>query len=293
MAPVSRRLPAPGVQFEPDFSARVGALQLRIASSRQSREGLGVAQQSGAGADLVGYRPYRPGEDLRQLDWSLLARLDRPFVRVTRREAGELWSVVLDASASMGVGPPGKLQRGAECAAALAAVGGRLGVDVRLVLSDGEGGAPRLFEGRQREGPGPVISFLEEQQARGDRGLGALLGNPSWARGASRLFLIGDLSDLRARDVLSLRQAGRSVAFLQLAAPQELDPEAGGVEWWDPEGDQVLHLDVSEADCSHYHQLLEERLESWRAMASRHRVAFSCRSTREAFEDLVAWLLES
>src|SRR5262249_34167570 len=103
-------LPSPGGRFAPDLLARVGRLGARLASLRERREGAGRARLFGAGEEFVGHRPYQTGEDLRALDWNLLARLGRPFVRVAAREASEHWAVCLDTSASMGVGVPGKLQ---------------------------------------------------------------------------------------------------------------------------------------------------------------------------------------
>src|SRR6185503_20613138 len=132
-------LPSPGVRFAPDFLARLGRLVARLASQRERREGEGRARLFGVGSEFVGYRPYRSGEDLRALDWNLLARLGRPYVRVAAREASEAWAVLLDTSASMGVGRPGKLQLGAELALALAALG--VARRARVALHT-EGGAP-------------------------------------------------------------------------------------------------------------------------------------------------------
>lgn len=293
MTRADRQLPAPSVRFEPDFLARAANLEARLSATRQRREGQGQAQLSGAGADLVGFRPYRPGEDLRQLDWNLLARLEKPFVRVTRREAGESWVVAIDASGSMGVGPPGKLQRAAECAAALSSVGARLGAKVRIVMSAGSSEAPRIFEDRAREGPGALLSFLQSYPAEGSSGMASLLAGPGFVRDAGRIFLIGDLDETPASRVLSLRRASREVSLLQLCAPEEFEPELGAVEWWDPEAGELLRLDVSDADRSRYHKALEARLELWREMASRHRITYACRSTREEFEVLVSEMLNS
>ncbi|MEM7516854.1 MAG: DUF58 domain-containing protein, partial [Planctomycetota bacterium] len=106
--------------FTQDFSRRLEQLVRRRGAQGASREGRGAARIQGAGEEFTGFRPYRPGEDLRQLDWDLLARLDLPFVRTTRREATEAWTLLIDGSASMGVGPPPKFQRAAELAVALA-----------------------------------------------------------------------------------------------------------------------------------------------------------------------------
>jgi uncharacterized protein (DUF58 family) len=286
-------LPAPTVHFGDDFPARLAALQARLARVLMRREGCGLGSLAGLGADLAGFRPYRPGEDLRQLDWNLLARLDKPFVRVTRREAGQSWVLALDRSASMGVGPPGKLQRGAECVAGLCALGARLGADVRVLLSGGAQSAPRVFALRPREGLSHLLDFLAGARAAGRQGLGSLLRAPQLFRNATRVFCIGDLFDTDLQAVVRLRRGARELSLLQLLAPVEFEPWGGSFEWWDPEEDQRLRLSVDAEDLSRYRAALESRLEGWRQSACAHRIQYACRSTREEFEDLVRGLLRA
>ncbi|MFT7667696.1 MAG: hypothetical protein ACI8X5_000379 [Planctomycetota bacterium] len=290
MSGAARTLPAAKVRFASDFGARLAALELHLAHGRQSPEGAGSAAKIGMGTDFAGYRPYRAGEDLRQLDWNLLARLDQPFVKVTRREAGENWVVCLDSSASMGVGPPGKLQRAAECSAALCALGARFGARVKLLLSPGAEDRPRVFEAGARDGQAALLEFLEEQEAAGSSGLASLLNHGHWFREASRVFCIGDLCDTPASLVLSLRRASRDISLLHLCAPDELDPPLGAIKLWDAENQEVLALELTEAKRSQYRAAVEERLELWRTMASRHRIGYVCRSTDEDFEPIVSLL---
>ena len=287
------RLPSGEVRFARDFPARLAALELRLAGALLRREGAGAGALIGGGEDLAGFRPYRPGEDLRQLDWNLLARLERPFVRVTRREAGERWAVALDRSASMGCGPPGKLQRAAECAAALAVLGARQGAEVELFVAGDEGEAPRRFPFRPREGTAALLAFLESLDAAGSAGLGALLEVPQRFHQAGRLFALGDLFDLELGQVAALRRGGRELCVLQLLSPEELDPSPGGVEWWDPEAGERLQLEVDGARLSRYHEALEARLEAWRRSAAAHRIRFACRSSATPFEELVRDLVEA
>ena len=133
-APVGNagQLPCPDVHLGKEYLRRLERFSLRFAAGLERREGAGRAGLLGAGEEYVTSRPYRPGEDLRHLDWDLLARLDRPYIRVSRREAAESWSLWIDTSASMGVGPPGKLQMAAEVAGGIAAAGLRDRKSTRL-----------------------------------------------------------------------------------------------------------------------------------------------------------------
>lgn len=289
--PAQPVLPAPEVRFEPGFLRRVELLGLRIAGARERREGAGRTALCGGGEEFAGFRPYRPGEDLRALDWHLFARLDRPFVRVTRREARERWAILVDASASMGVGPPGKLQRAAETAVAIACAGLRMGASTRLFV----GGARREevleFELRRRRDPAQLLAFLGAQRASGSEGLGALLRAPALFQEAGRVFALSDLGGLEPEGLLALARRGRQLSLALFLAPGELEPaEGGGVEWWDPEGGERLALRLDAATIERYRQRLEERLEHWRAFGARHAIAFGAWSSAVEFETVVRGL---
>lgn len=283
--------PCPGVAFGPDFTRRLERFVLRVASARERREGSGRAALGGSGEEFIGFRPYRSGEDLRALDWSLFARLDQPYVRVTRREASERWTLFVDTSASMGVGPPGKLQSAAEVTCALACLGLRMGARVQVVPSHASGSRGEIVVRRKPDLPG-LLNFCESQRAQGARGLAGLIAERRPPAEAGRVFLIGDLFDLQASDVLGLTRRGRELFCVQILAPIEFTPPAlGSVEWKDPEGEGRLALEVDEAQAAAYERELHERLESWRLLAARHRFGHGSFSSDTPFEDVVRTLL--
>ena len=62
----------------------------------------------GAGTDLVGLREYTEGDDARHIDWNVTARLNEPQLRVFTEDRQLTVWLVLDRSASMTVGAPGR-----------------------------------------------------------------------------------------------------------------------------------------------------------------------------------------
>ena len=285
--PRSVPLPSPAVSFGPDVLDRLGRLAVRV-SSQRGREGAGSARLMGVGAEFVGYRPYRPGADLRQLDWNLYARLRRPFVRTTRREASEHWCVLLDTSASMGVGVPGKLQCAAELAVALAVIGSRGGAVVDLLPSEGAA-AVRV---RRRAGLGGWIRQVERLRAAGERGLAALLERPRALRSAGRVFLVGDFLDLEPQRVLGLQRRGRELACAQVLAPDELAPrERGAVRWMDAETGAALWCAVDRRVRADYEAALSEDLERLGAVCARHRIGYGCWASTTPFETMALALV--
>ncbi len=59
------------------------------------------SKQRGGASEFVDYREYSAGEDLRRLDWKVLARTGRPYVRLYQDETDLSCTLVLDASSSM------------------------------------------------------------------------------------------------------------------------------------------------------------------------------------------------
>ena len=56
----------------------------------------------GYSAEFSQYRHYRPGDDLKYVDWKLLARTDRVYTKQFLETTNVRAQIVLDASASMG-----------------------------------------------------------------------------------------------------------------------------------------------------------------------------------------------
>ena len=95
-----------------EFAAR------RIVES--ARTGLHRSPLHGFNAEFHQYRAYRPGDDLRHLDWKLLARTDRLYTKQFRETTSLDAIVVLDASGSMNYGEPRKFRYAVAIAAAIA-----------------------------------------------------------------------------------------------------------------------------------------------------------------------------
>src|SRR6478609_10602430 len=62
----------------------------------------------GSGTDFAGVRPYLDGDDARHIDWNVTARLDEVQVREFTEDRELTAWLVLDSSASMSIGRPGR-----------------------------------------------------------------------------------------------------------------------------------------------------------------------------------------
>ena len=92
----------------------------------------------GTGTNLVGLREYVEGDDARHIDWNVTARLNEPQLRVFAEDRELTAWLVLDRSASMTVGAPGRGKDDvlSELALVLARLFGRGGNRVGALLYD-------------------------------------------------------------------------------------------------------------------------------------------------------------
>lgn len=95
----------------------------------------------GHGSELGEARPYVPGDDVRRIDWTVTARTLQTHVRDTIADHELDTSIVLDRSASLGVGSRRRTtgDLGLEVAAALGFLVSTGGNRVGMLAADGDG----------------------------------------------------------------------------------------------------------------------------------------------------------
>jgi len=89
---------------EAEENGRADGRGLRFLLPRLAlRGGVGsrLGSRAGESLEFQDYRDYTPGDDLRNLDWTVLARTGREVVRVRREEVAPVVEVFRDRSASM------------------------------------------------------------------------------------------------------------------------------------------------------------------------------------------------
>ena len=88
--------------LDPELLARVGSLELLARAVVEGfMSGLHRSPFTGFSTEFTEYRQYNPGDDLRYLDWRLLARTDRYFIKKYRADTNTQCHILIDTSASM------------------------------------------------------------------------------------------------------------------------------------------------------------------------------------------------
>ena len=204
-------------------------------------------QRRGTGFDFAGLRPYVEGDDARHIDWNVTARLDEPQVREFNEDRELTTWLVLDRSASMVVGGPGRVKQDvlAELALVLARLLGRNGNRVGAILYDtgttrivppGTGRSHALRIGRELD-RGP------DSRAAATTDLAAMLDTVA---SLARRCLVVVISDFIGtgewqRPLLRLAHRNEVVALRIVDGADDALPEAGLIVVEDAEtGEQIL-----------------------------------------------------
>jgi uncharacterized protein (DUF58 family) len=214
----------------------------------------------GTAPELSEYRVYRQGDDPKRIDWRLLARSDRAYIRLAEDRSVVSTLLVVDATASMAYPPKtlGKWHTACDLAIGLAAVAHASRDPVGLVIVTGAG--MRQLPPRTRRGiVGEVARALDATTPNGTAGVAAALAG---ARPRTRLAIIsdflGDADDLRRR-AGEVAAAGGEVHAIHVVADEEMNPPSRSMLAVDPEDAMVARPFVAEARAEYL-----QRFASWR-----------------------------
>lgn len=200
-----------------------------------------TSRRAGAGLEFSQYRSYQPGDDPRRIDWKLLGRSDRYFVREAEAETSLTVRLLLDATGSMAHEEDGvtKLDYARFLTAALALLAHRQGDAVGLYLLGSGDVTPYLprrepqhlhrllhaLEGVTPAGAWPEWNRLERALAPGTaRGITVLIGDlherADEIRAAARR-LAGARHDVVCFQILGERE--RAFAYTGAVTLEELE----------------------------------------------------------------------
>jgi uncharacterized protein (DUF58 family) len=230
----------------PELLRRLEQLQLLAARrAKSSARGERRSRARGQSVEFADYRNYVPGDDFRYIDWNLLGRLDRLFLKLYEEERELPVRIFLDASESMTFGEPRKFDFACQVAAAIGYVAlsgfDRVSVIPFPGIAEGQGnGASRNAELAARGGLRSVrgkkssIQFFQNLgalTATGSADLNeALRRGALEARHAGLAVVLSDFLDPAGYETGLNALVGRGfhVDIVQILAPEELSPTVFG-----------------------------------------------------------------
>jgi len=215
--------------LKPEVLARLGSLELVARTVVDGvMTGLHRAPRFGFSQEFAEYRAYSEGDDLRFVDWNVYARTGRTYIKRFRGETGTTVNVLVDASASMGIGSPvAKLDMARWLAASLAWLTRRQRDALSLAIIDRELREVQPASSRPDSLP-RALALLERTRAIEGTDLMATLG--SLRASITRRGLVVLISDLYADpdELIGALQpfahAGQDIVLFRILSPEELDP---------------------------------------------------------------------
>jgi uncharacterized protein (DUF58 family) len=199
--------------------------------------------RKGSSLDFADHRKYFAGDDVRHIDYHVLARFDQLMVRQFDAEEQNTLRLVLDTSASMGVG--GKFRHASEIAAALGFVALRGGDAVCMhTIANPQ---PQTFAGAF--GLAQLLESLETMELGGTTPLDATLGVVASRQGPpGTTVLLSDLfTDDWAESLRRLVHPRRTTLVIQTLHADEVTPTIrGDLELTDVESRHTRGVSVDE-----------------------------------------------
>jgi uncharacterized protein (DUF58 family) len=235
----------------------------------------------GYSAEFSQYRHYRPGDDLKYVDWKLVARTDRVYTKQFRETTNMASAIVLDTSGSMDfprtgstshvgrvlLDPPITKHRYAVIAAAALAH-----------LISGQGDAVGLLAGERFLAPRAGRQHLRGLLAA----LSSLTPAGGWSAGDSirlaaerlkrrgLLIVLSDFYDDEERTLVELRRAarmGHEIVLFQIVSRDEIElPYRRDLELEDLESGRTLAVSAGLARRD-YRDAIAAFLERWHSRA--------------------------
>jgi uncharacterized protein (DUF58 family) len=271
-------------------------LSLRNVQARSQMAGEYLSRSKGRGMEFAESRPYEPGDDVRNLNWRVMARTGKPFTKLFREERERPVFVWVDLRDRMFFGTRGKYKAVAAArAAALIAwaanqhgdrIGGVIFSDgVHYEIKPGRGKAAVLYLIRRlAEHP----AWDQHAHAEND-GLSlrdAMIRLRRVVRPGSLVFLLSDFANLDAVTETNLTQLARHNELMLMMIYDVLErelPPPGNYRLSD--GDDEFVLDAADPDYRQlYAQRFTDRIEQVRGITRRNAMSLlTCRTDEDPY----------
>ena len=282
--------------LDPWEVARLGHLEVTTAGVVEGfLAGLHRSPRRGFSVEFAEHRMYQPGDELRHVDWKILGRNDRLYVKQFEEETNLRAMLVLDASRSMAwSGAPAsrltKLDYARRLVAALSLVLVRQRDAAGLVVFDEEvrdALPPRARTSHWHQ----LVATLEAlEPGQGTAAEPALRGVMRWLRRRGLVVFISDLlldRDLALAALRFLRHRGHQVLVLHIMDPAEVTLSGPAeARFEDPESRDAVVIRPREW-AGAYQQAVDDAVKGWRAACRRHGIFYHRALTDTPFGDVL------
>lgn len=241
----------------------------------------------GQGVEFTGVRDYLYGDDIRNIDWNVTARIGKPYIKLHQEDRDFIVFLIVDQSLSMDTGFAAKsrLETANETAALMAFAAEQNSSPVGAVFFDGE----VRFSSPPKTGRNQIMLLLSHLDAYSrNRKTGSLLTNS--LQGAYQLLknrsLVIVISDFRVggyEKALARLATAHDVIAICITDTSDFElPKAGFLSFTDPETKATQALATSSQGFQKdWNEYGEKRLERWNSLCLKRSVTPLQISTRD------------
>ena len=283
--------------LSPEFLRRLETLELVSKKIRAGRmKGDRLSKRKGRGSEFADFRAYTSGDDLRFLDWSLLGRLNKLFLRIFLEEEDLQVHLLVDNTRSMDYGAPTKLRYAKQVAAALGFVGL---VNLDRVGLHAVGGKVALRSPiyRGRASLWRMVKFLDDIAPADAGDFSASVRNFSMRlKGRGVVIILSDFLDKGGYEegLRYLLARNMDVYAIQILAQEEIEPPyAGDLKLTDAEDGDEAEITMSAPLLKRYQETLNAFRAGLANYCSRRGMSYLFTSNQVPFEKLVLNYLRS
>jgi uncharacterized protein (DUF58 family) len=289
-------LPAP---FSREFLNRLEVLRLKTRKDvLGNNPGSYSGPRRGTSLEFADYRKYSPGDDLRYLDWGVLARTDRLYVKLFHEEVDLFAHVFIDASGSM-LFPTHEEKFSPACQLALALAYAVLAnndnVKFHLMERQAIGRSSPFYRGRHRIMD--AVRFVDSVTPAGSLNMAeGIRQHLQRIRRPGKAIVISDFL-MEAQDyqhgLRLLQTSNFDITLIQVLSRAEMDPPfpRGGLIVQENETQQEVRLQWTDEVRQRYREALEHRLHDLRTYCHQRSIDVSLYVTDEDLVDYVLKIL--
>jgi uncharacterized protein (DUF58 family) len=276
--------------LSPEILVRINSLELVARAIVEGFiSGLHRSPYLGFSTDFAEHRQYMPGDDLRHLDWKLLARTDRLYIKKYQSDTNTQVVLMVDTSGSMGYASREvtKLQYALFLASSLAYLGVRQHDSVGLIAFNES--AVEYIPALSRTGHlRTVLGTIERFEAKQGTAISEQLHRlAELLNRRSIVILISDLYDDPQKiteGLEHLRFLGNEVVVFHLLDNREINFDFDEpVVLEDCETEEQLHVQP-ETLREEYLRIIRTHIAAIREAASRNRVDYELLNTAEPLD---------
>lgn len=225
---------------------------IEIRSNRLVNEGLGGKYQStfkGRGMEFAEVREYQHGDDVRNIDWNVTARQQKPFVKVftEEREMTVVFLIDMSASQSFGSLNQTKVSLAAEVVSVLAF--SAIKNNDRVGMLSFTDSIEHVI--RPKKGKNNILRMVNELLSFKPKGVKTSIStglkaiNEIWRKKAV-IFLVSDFKDIGYEKDLMLTSKRHDLICINISDPREKSiPDIGMIDFYDAEYNKVYTIDSS------------------------------------------------